>query len=128
MLSFEPVSSQPRSSSICCRPFFTGFGHFQGSTRFGLFKWQVLWGTALQQSPASCHEHCPDFPRPYKLWKSLPSICLDLYAHAIEPSFGFCWQHLEFPCGIPSKYSPTPMLLLLTEFSTSIIDHVDEMI
>ena len=26
------------------------------------FKWPVLWGTALQ-SPTSCPEHSPDFPR-----------------------------------------------------------------
>ena len=40
------------------------------------FKWPVLWGTALQQSPANCLEHSPDFPRACTPWKSLPPICL----------------------------------------------------
>ena len=33
-------------------------------------------GTTLQQSPASCPEHSPDFPRACTPWKSLPPICL----------------------------------------------------
>ena len=40
------------------------------------FKWPLLWGTALQQSPASCPEHSTDFPRTCTPWKSLLPICL----------------------------------------------------
>ena len=57
-------------------PSLTGFGHFHGFKQSSTFKWPLLWGTALQQSPASCLEHSPDFNTACMLWKSLPPICL----------------------------------------------------
>ena len=74
------------------------------------FKWPVLWGTALQQSPASCLEHSPDFCRAGTTWKSLPPICLAYKLPRQSPAW-FCQQHLEFPSSLPSKYYPGPMLL-----------------
>ena len=51
------------------------------------FKWPVLWGTALQQSPASCPEHRPDSPRACMPWKSLPPICLAHKLPQRSPAF-----------------------------------------
>ena len=53
------------------------------------FKWPVLWGTALQQSPASCLEHSPDFPRACTPWKSLPPICLAYMLPQWSPALVF---------------------------------------
>jgi hypothetical protein len=53
------------------------------------FKWPVLWGTAFQQSPASCPEHSPDFPRACTPWKSLPPICLAYMLPQRSPALVF---------------------------------------
>ena len=52
----------------------------------------------------------PTFPEPYTM-KEFAANRLGLHSPKMEPSFGFCQQHLEFPSGLPSKSFPEPMML-----------------
>ena len=54
------------------------------------FSWYFkFWVTALQQLPASCPEHSPDFPRACMPWKSLPPICLAYMLPQRDPALVF---------------------------------------
>ena len=67
----------PRSSLLCSRcTLLSGIGRFYGSSLLGPFKCPAFLGIVLQQSPASCLKHSPDFPRACVPWKSLPHSCL----------------------------------------------------
>ena len=68
----------------------------------------VLWGTSLQQLPASCHEHSPDFPRTCMPWKTHISLAY-LLPPATGPSFfvSSFWssQTVSHPSTIQAQYS-----------------------
>ena len=88
------------------------------------FKWPVLWGTTLLQSPASCLEHIPDFSQRLYAIKEFAAHLPGFHAPTTEPCLGFCQQHPEFPSGHPSKYFQDQMLL---NFSVQMVTGVSNM-
>ena len=67
---------------------------FHGSTGSGLF----IRGSTLQQLPASCPEHSPDFSRACRPWKSLPPICWALMLLQQSGVLGFVSSTSENWC------------------------------
>ena len=97
--SFEPVTFQPRPSSICSRTFFTGFGHFHGSTQSGTIQVASTLGYHFAAVTSKLSRSQSRLSQNPSAW--LPK----------KTGFGFCQQHLELPSGLPSKYYLGPMLL-----------------
>ena len=108
-LSFKPVTFWSRSSLICSQTFHTGFGHFHGSIHVASTLGDCFPAVTCELSGTKSRL----FLCLYAL-KEFAAHLLTLNAPATEPGFGFCQQHLEFPCGLPSKYYPGQMLLNLS--------------
>ena len=84
----------------CSRTFLTGFGHFHGSTRSAPIQVASTLGDHFAAVTSKLYGAQSQLSLSLYALKEFAAHLLGIHAPAMEPGFGFCQKHLEFPSTI----------------------------